>query len=180
MCHADLRVRTVYLVYSVCCAPNNTLHRARAGAREGGRVLGRWGRVACVSPRALGSDDKTSERGCRCQVGVPCASRARRARVGAVAVSRGARGERVRTPPPSHHVNRHLRDSVHSRFFAHCPPAYRASHPASMVLSRLLIATPYNDSITVRRPAPRDHPSHFPDTACPKRPKPAPLSPADV
>ena len=62
----------------------------------------------------------------------------------------------------------------------HCPPAYRASHPASMVLSRLLIATPYNDSITVRRPAPRDHPSHFPDTACPKRPKPAPLSPADV
>ena len=60
------------------------------------------------------------------------------------------------------------------------PPAYRASHPASMVLSRLLIATPYNDSITVRRPAPRDHPSHFPDTACPKRPKPAPLSPADV
>ena len=43
----------------------------------------------------------------------------------------------------------------------HCLPAYRASHPASMVLSRILIATPYNDSKTVRRPAPRDHPPAF-------------------
>ena len=44
---------------------------------------------------------------------------------------------------------------------AHCLPTYRASHHASMVLSRILIATPYNDSKTVRRPAPRDHPPAF-------------------
>eukprot|EP00964_Phaeocystis_antarctica_P063054 scaffold37812_cov67-Phaeocystis_antarctica.AAC.3 len=48
-----------------------------------------------------------------------------------------------------------------------------------MVLSRLLVATPYNGSIvTVRTPAPRDHSPHSFDTACPERPKPAPLSPA--
>ena len=44
---------------------------------------------------------------------------------------------------------------------SHCLPTYRASHHASMVLSRILIATPYNDSKTVRRPAPRDHPPAF-------------------
>ena len=43
----------------------------------------------------------------------------------------------------------------------HCLPTPRASHHASMVLSRILIATPYNDSKTVRRPAPRDHPPAF-------------------
>ena len=104
----------------------------------------------------------------------------------------GFRGRSMAEPAPQPDADRpdrsaHMAASAELRRRArprlsttHCPSACRASHPESMVLSRLLIAMPYNDSITVRRPAPRDHPSHFPDTACPKRPKPAPLAPADV
>ena len=44
---------------------------------------------------------------------------------------------------------------------AHCLPTCHPSHRASMVSSGILIATTYNDSITVRRPAPRDHPPAF-------------------
>ena len=54
---------------------------------------------------------------------------------------------------------------------SHCLPTCRASHHASMVLSRILIATPYNDSITVRRPAPRDHPPAFSRHRLPRAPE---------
>ena len=54
---------------------------------------------------------------------------------------------------------------------SHCLPTYSASHPASMLLSRLLIATPYNDSIMVRTPAPRDHPPAFVRYRLPRAPE---------
>ena len=54
---------------------------------------------------------------------------------------------------------------------SHCLPACRASHRASMVLSRLLVATPYNGSITVRTPAPCDHPSAFVRYRLPRAPE---------
>ena len=63
---------------------------------------------------------------------------------------------------------------------SHCLPPYRASHSSFDGFESSSHRNAVNESITVRRPAPRDHPSRFPDTACPKRPKPAPLSPADV
>jgi hypothetical protein len=63
---------------------------------------------------------------------------------------------------------------------SHCIPPYRASHSSFDGFESSSHRNAVNESITVRRPAPRDHPSRFPDTACPKRPKPAPLSPADV
>ena len=49
------------------------------------------------------------------------------------------------------------------------PPAYRASHSVEWGFAVFSSHAAYNESITVRRPAPRDHPSHFPDTACPER-----------
>ena len=72
--------------------------------------------------------------------------------------------------------------AIPSEGFAHClpTPCIRLSHRVSMLLYRFLFASPYNDSKMVRTPAPRDHSPHSFDTACPERPKSAPLSPAAV
>ena len=61
--------------------------------------------------------------------------------------------------------------SAHKARLAHCRPTPPLSHRASMVLSRLLVASPYNGSITVRTPAPRDHPSAFVRYRLPRAPE---------
>ena len=64
-------------------------------------------------------------------------------------------------PPPPRRVT-HRRGGVQTPPpLTHCRPTPPLSHRASMVLSRLLVASPYNGSITVRTPAPRDHPPAF-------------------
>ena len=80
-----------------------------------------------------------------------------------------------------HRVDPHTCRAGNFRVAAtHCLPTPQLSHRVSMLLYRFLFASPYNGSITVRTPAPCDHRPHSFDTACPERPKPAPLSPAAV
>ena len=51
------------------------------------------------------------------------------------------------------------------------PPHSSPQPPCSMVLSRLLVTSPYNGSITVRTPAPCDHPSAFVRYRLPRAPE---------
>ena len=62
----------------------------------------------------------------------------------------------------------------------HCLPAYRDNHSGFMVFIALCSHVAYNDSYTVRGPAPVSHPPHSFTATSPERPKPAPLSPAVV